>query len=126
MYDLRAAIERQTEVPPAAQKIIGLCRTQLRSDMDSTRIGTLNIKDGVKFTLVGTPEKDQFQGPGPSADEADVSYPARGSDGKMLDPAVDPRNLRRVQQVIKEFPLTVMNEPREGKRLLVLDLDYSM
>jgi ubiquitin-like domain-containing CTD phosphatase 1 len=44
----------------------------------------------------------------------------------MLDPAVDPRNLRRVQQVIKEFPLTVMNEPREGKRLLVLDLDYSM
>jgi ubiquitin-like domain-containing CTD phosphatase 1 len=115
VYDLRAAIERQTEVPPAAQKIIGLCRTQLRSDMDSTRIGTLNIKDGVKFTLVG-----------PSADEADVSYPARGSDGKMLDPAVDPRNLRRVQQVIKEFPLTVMNEPREGKRLLVLDLDYSM
>lgn len=132
-------------MPPDAQKILGLGRGKLSTDSDGQRIGTLGLKDGAKFTLVGTPEHLRFkerEGP-PPLDEWDLAYPTRGRDlgaSNALPPALDPRNVRRVEQIIRKREITVgfrgrqrrpelngqvMNEPRPGKRLLVLDLDYS-
>jgi hypothetical protein len=95
-------------VPPAAQKVLGLGRTRLRPDADGERIATLQLKDGAKFTLVGTPEHLRFKEPEVSlTEEWDLSYPARGQDGNVLPPAVDPRNLRCVQKIIKDRPIIV-------------------
>jgi ubiquitin-like domain-containing CTD phosphatase 1 len=60
-------------------------------------------------------------------DNFDVEYKnAAGRPGvKLVAPAEDPRNKRMIDVLIKKYPITVMNEPRPGKRLLVLDLDYS-
>ena len=107
IYDLRANIQSLTEVPPAAQKIIGLGRTPIRGDIDANRISTLNLKDGAKFTLVGTPEHLRFKEPEvPPPEEWDLSYSSR-QDASVLAPHRDPRNLRRVEQIIKKLPITV-------------------
>lgn len=43
----------------------------------------------------------------------------------MLSFANDQRNVRKIQEATDALQLHIMNEPREGKPLLVLDLDYS-
>ncbi|TXT15870.1 hypothetical protein VHUM_00373 [Vanrija humicola] len=130
VYDLRAQIATLTSVPPDAQKILGLVRGKLGGDVDGTRIGTLGVKPNAKFTLVGTPEHLRFkerEGP-PPPDEFDIAYSSARPSGarKLIPPAEDPRNKRQVEKIIIKYPITVMNEPREGKGLLVLDLDYTM
>lgn len=37
----------------------------------------------------------------------------------------DQRNLRKIREYTKKLNINIINPPREGKRLLVLDLDYS-
>lgn len=43
----------------------------------------------------------------------------------MLSFANDQRNVRKIKEATDALQLHIMNEPREGKPLLVLDLDYS-
>ena len=38
----------------------------------------------------------------------------------------DQRNVRKIREATKALDLHIMNPPREGKRLLVLDLDYTL
>lgn len=61
MYDFRHAIEVLTNVPPERQKIVGLSKGKLSNEMDSVRFGALGVKDGIKFTMIGTPEADSFK-----------------------------------------------------------------
>lgn len=121
IYDLRVQIETQTCVPAAAQKIVGLTRGKLSPSVDSEPVSTLAIKTGTKFTLIGTPEHLRInlvaldQGP-------DVDY----AEAQDIDPASDPRNLRRVDELVRRLPITLMNDPRPGSKLLVLDIDYTI
>lgn len=34
--------------------------------------------------------------------------------------------LAKIERRIKEYKINVLNEPREGKKLLVLDIDYTL
>lgn len=113
MFDLRTQLESLTSVPPDAQKILGLGRGKLSSDADGSRIGTLaGVRDGAKLTMVGTPEHLRFKydGPPPEA-EWDFAYPSARPTNLVtptaLPPALDPRNLRRVEQIVKTREITV-------------------
>ncbi|ORX40043.1 HAD-like domain-containing protein [Kockovaella imperatae] len=129
VYDFREQIHRLTQVPPVRQKIIGLSKGKLGTETDSRRFGSLGVKKDCKFTLIGTPESDTFKDPaGLKAaleDDFDVSY-GEFKAGTYTAPAADPRNKRMIESIIQRVPITVMNEPRPGKKLLVLDLDYTM
>ena len=63
VYDFRAQIEALTAVPPVRQKLIGLTKGKLSAELDSKRFGTLSVKHGVKFTMIGTPEDLSFKDP---------------------------------------------------------------
>jgi len=63
VYDFRATIQGLTCVPPIRQKLIGLTKGKLATELDSTRFGALGVKDGVKFMMVGTPEEMSFKDP---------------------------------------------------------------
>lgn len=76
---------------------------------------------------MGTPVGQELQAR--SADTPDVmndfdvdvsQYPEL-----MLSFANDQRNVRKVREATEKLEVHIMNEPREGKPLLVLDLDYS-
>lgn len=87
----------------------------------------------VSFTLLGTPEADRFKDQtgavllaGDIADaNKDVDYldPVQTE----VEPSKDPKNLAKLSKVIERFSdFSVINPPRPGKRLLVLDLDYTI
>jgi ubiquitin-like domain-containing CTD phosphatase 1 len=63
VYDFREQIQTLTAVPPVRQKLIGLTKGKLSAELDSTRFGTLGIKKGIKFTMIGTPEELSFKDP---------------------------------------------------------------
>ena len=87
----------------------------------------LKLVSGRKFTLVGTPVGQELkERPEDMPDvmndlDIDVSeYPEL-----MKAFANDQRNTRKIKEAVRDLDIHIMNEPREGKRLLVLDLDYS-
>jgi hypothetical protein len=87
----------------------------------------LRLVNGKKFSLMGTPIGQELQSrPEDMPDvmndlDIDVSeYP-----DLMLSFANDQRNVRKIKEAADALQLHIMNEPREGKPLLVLDLDYS-
>ncbi|EPQ28665.1 uncharacterized protein PFL1_03968 [Pseudozyma flocculosa PF-1] len=91
----------------------------------------------VSFMLLGTPEADRFQDPSGTIKFAedledrlagDIDYAQQQEAVKTaVPPDQDPKNLRKLEKVIARFSnFSVMNEPRAGKRLLVLDLDYTI
>ncbi|KAL7423090.1 hypothetical protein Q5752_002389 [Cryptotrichosporon argae] len=144
IFDFRTRIEQLTSVPADGQKLIGLVRGKLPPSADGERFSTLGLKKALKFTMVGTPADERVRAP-PRAetDDFDVTYPTRPAremaphahvapmvqDGKTrygVTPAEDPRNIRLVRQLVTHRKVDVMNPPREGKRLLVLDLDYTI
>ncbi|OCF43570.1 HAD hydrolase, family IIID [Kwoniella heveanensis CBS 569] len=134
VYDFRQLIFQLTGVPVEGQKLIGLlpgAKGKLGLEHDAKRFGHLGVKKGGKFVLVGTREEERFKDravPGNEVtDDFDVTYSNKAQPvANVLTQAEDPRNKRKVKEIIDKIPITVMNEPREGKRLLVLDLDYTI
>ncbi|KAI0636660.1 HAD subfamily IIID h [Trametes polyzona] len=128
VYDLKAALMSLTNVPPERQKILGLVKGKLPTDDE--RIGDLKLLTGKKFTLVGTPQGHEIKDPNELdflpdvVNDLDVDFSA--------DPAAaaeyinDQRNRRRVEQHTKRLKPNIINPLREGKRLLVLDIDYTI
>ncbi|OSD08539.1 HAD subfamily IIID h [Trametes coccinea BRFM310] len=128
VYDLKAALMSLTNVPPERQKILGLVKGKLPTDDE--RIGDLKLLSGKKFTLVGTPEGHEIKDPNELeflpdvVNDLDVDFSA--------DPAAateyinDQRNRRKVDQHTKKLQPSLINPLREGKRLLVLDIDYTI
>ena len=50
-------------MPPVRQKLVGLTKGLLSAELDSVRFGSLGVKDGCRFTMVGTPEELSFKDP---------------------------------------------------------------
>jgi ubiquitin-like domain-containing CTD phosphatase 1 len=141
--DLKDKLNSLTSVPPDRQKIIGLISRKLPPD-DVTMYAAiffpsfyashplrlrrkLGLTPGKKFTLIGTPVGMELQARSDDTPDVmndfdvDVSqYPEL-----MMSFANDQRNVRKVKEATDNLELHIMNEPREGKPLLVLDLDYS-
>ncbi|KAI0664697.1 HAD-like domain-containing protein, partial [Cubamyces menziesii] len=127
VYDLKAALMSLTNVPPERQKILGLVKGKLPTDDE--RMYVCSPPDLI-FTLVGTPEGHEIKDPHELeflpdvVNDLDVDFTA--------DPAAaaeyinDQRNRRKVEQHTKKLKPNLINPLREGKRLLVLDIDYTI
>ncbi|TDL24930.1 HAD IIID h [Rickenella mellea] len=146
VYDLKALLQSLTDVPPERQKILGLVKGKLPPDEETIR--NLNLSNGKKSTLIGTPEGKEVKDPSrmcPPNFGAAFNTGVIGAELEELpdvindldvdvmnNPAAaeayrnDKRNKRKVQEATKNLKLNVMNPPREGKKLLVLDLDYTI
>ena len=107
----------------------------------------LRLATGKKFTLVGTPEGDEIKDPSrsyifptgcrssPPEDhieleflpdvvndlDVDFSEDLAASDAYKNDQ----RNVRKVKEATEKLELNIIHPLREGKKLLVLDIDYS-
>jgi len=126
VFDLKAALQGQTNVPPERQKILGLVKGKLPSD--EIRIGDLKL--GKKFSLVGTPEGDEIKDPSQLeslpdvVNDLDVDFSADPKAAAAY--ANDQRNIRKVKEFSKKLEVNIIHPLREGKRLLVLDIDYTI
>lgn len=128
VFDLKVALRELTTVPEERQKILGLVKGKLPPDQE--RIGDLNLVNGKKFTLVGTPQGHEIKDPNELLNLPDV---VNDLDVDLaIDPAAaaayvnDQRNLRKIREHTAKLQLNIINPPRPGKRLLVLDIDYTI
>ncbi|KAI6028562.1 HAD-like domain-containing protein [Pisolithus orientalis] len=120
VYDLKAALLSLTNVPPERQKILGLVRGKLPSD--EGRISDLRITPGKNFILVGTSHLETKSKTPPVKLE---SLPDVVND-LDVDVTGKPSSCSEFEKQRRNSKSNLINPLREGKRLLVLDLDYTI
>ncbi|KAJ2840908.1 hypothetical protein FBU31_000049 [Coemansia sp. 'formosensis'] len=132
ILSVKALLEELTGVDAESQKLLGLVRGQLPRDSD-TLIG-LGVSSGTKIRLVGTPLRDRLQ---PRESNPWESEPLPGlSDEAGLCGDKSERQMRsqvlstdwktKLQRIVAEAEVRVLNAPRAGRKLVVLDLDYTL
>ncbi|KAI0722407.1 HAD subfamily IIID h [Fomitopsis betulina] len=126
--DLKALLQSMTDVPPERQKILGLVKGKLPPD-DET-IANLKLTTGKKFTLIGTPQGQEIKDPSqleflPDVlNDLDIDFSANPAAAQAY--INDQRNQRKIRECTQALEVNVIHPLREGKRLLVLDLDYTI
>ncbi|PLW52373.1 hypothetical protein PCANC_01678 [Puccinia coronata f. sp. avenae] len=129
--DLKVVIYSVTAVPPERQKILGLVLGQIPADDVLLSTLQFKIKKGVHFKLLGTPEDESLSNTRP---EGSSSSTLDQSDSHSIRKARQSHDcvlyMKRVRdkldQISNTLELNIMNPPRQGKKLLVLDLDYTL
>ncbi|KIP12326.1 hypothetical protein PHLGIDRAFT_27453 [Phlebiopsis gigantea 11061_1 CR5-6] len=128
VFDLKATLYSLTNVPPERQKILGLVKGKLPPEEGT--IHDLKLVPGKKFTLIGTPEGGEIKDPSQLVylpdvlNDFDVDFSA---DPKAAEAyARDQRNRRKIKEHTDQLTVNIISPLREGKRLLVLDIDYTI
>ncbi|KAI9446705.1 HAD subfamily IIID h [Lactarius indigo] len=128
IFDLKVVLFSMTDVPPERQKILGLVKGRLPPDDE--RIGNLGLVSGKKFTLVGTPQGRELKDPNQMellsdvVNDLDVDFTANPAAAESHKN--DQRNIRKIREATEKLKINLIHPLREGKRLLVLDIDYTI
>ncbi|TFK76360.1 HAD subfamily IIID h [Pluteus cervinus] len=127
VFDLKNVIHNLTRVPPERQKILGLVKGKLPPEQE--RIGDLRI-GGKKFTLIGTPEGDEIKDPSQLEVLPDVindlDIDVSEDSAAMKAYKNDKRNIRKIKEMTEKLKVNLIHPLRQGKKLLVLDIDYTI
>lgn len=132
ILQVKLLLEEQTNILTKRQKLIGLAANKGGSKAihDDLPIANLKVKNNdrsVQFILMGTPEEKIFVDPQLKDDLPDViddfDLDFNAGSPEWLQHKANTNNL---EKFTKNTPIHVMNAPRPGKPLLVLDLDHTL
>lgn len=94
---------------------------------DETPMGQIALRPGLKVMMIGSKEEEIFVDLDPSEippviNDFDIE------DDDLESVAIHNREeyLAKIDRRVREYKVTVFNEPRPGKKLLVLDIDYTL
>ncbi|KAG1687721.1 Ubiquitin-like domain-containing CTD phosphatase 1 [Nymphon striatum] len=123
--DLKAAIYKQTNVLPERQKLMGLKYNKGKPPLNDVQISDLKLRPNMKIMMMGSLEetlKDVLEPP------SDISEVVNDFDVEEADIPIAEREefLAKVNRRIKEYSVKPLNDFRPGKKLLVLDIDYTL
>ena len=123
--DMKNVIFNRTGVRPDRQKLLGL-KVGGRPASDETAISELNLKPNAKIMLMGSREEDIAQ-----ASEKPDGLPEVINDLDIPDEAEilvqnHPDFLSKIEKRVRDVKVDILNPPRPGKKLLVLDIDYTL
>lgn len=124
---VKRKIQGKTNVAPKRQKLLGL-KANGKLAQDDSLMSDVKLKPGQKVMMMGTPEEviestsKQVEEAPEIADDFDVDAENENSVHVRDRPETQEKLKRRVESV----EVKVMNPPREGKKLLVLDIDYTI
>ncbi|XP_041477792.1 ubiquitin-like domain-containing CTD phosphatase 1 [Lytechinus variegatus] len=121
--DLKEAIHEKTGVLPQRQKILGL-KFKGKPPGDDIQLCALNIKPNTKIMMMGTREETIIAA---NAKPTDIGEVVDDFDIEDEEVATENREeyLQKVERRVREYEIKVVNESRPGKKLLVLDVDYT-
>lgn len=92
---------------------------------DTTKISELDIKPGKPFMMVGSREEDiQSINERPEGIDVINDFEDEQNDNEPFE--TKEVYLSKIRRRIKEYKLEILNPPRDGKKLLVLDIDYTL
>lgn len=134
--DLKGVMWELTEVLPKRQKVIGIPRAKGGPAVsDETVLSSLPFKPDQKLMLIGTREADIEAVAAISAAaessvtsvvndlDLDVDYSDSANDSVIR---YRESNKKKLKRRLDSTNITIINEPRPGKKLLVLDLDLTL
>ncbi|TEB36442.1 HAD-superfamily subfamily IIID h [Coprinellus micaceus] len=134
VFDLKTALHDLTKVPAERQKILGLVKGKLPPDQALVLVPaqppTSSLAPGKKFTLVGTPEGDEIKDPSQLENlpdvinDLDVDFTENIAASNRYQH--DIRNIRKVKEMTAKLSVNIITPLRPGKKLLVLDIDYTI
>jgi len=122
--DLKRQLEAFTKVQAKRQKLVGLAAGKLLAD--ETILSHCKLKQKHKFIMVGTPEDELAVFVTPSQeqevfDDFDLEYVP-----SLKDIEQNINNRTKLKHIIEKASIQLIHPPRPGKKLLVLDLDYTI
>ncbi|VFQ76297.1 unnamed protein product [Cuscuta campestris] len=120
--ELKRRICEATNVLPKRQKLLYPKVGSKLSD-DSLLLSQIPIKASIKMTMIGTLEDEIFVDQADSADIVDDFEIGQEEAVDIKDKEVNKQKLRRR---IENYKIKLRNPCREGKKLLVLDIDYTL
>ncbi|XP_077182498.1 ubiquitin-like domain-containing CTD phosphatase 1 isoform X2 [Paroedura picta] len=124
VLDLKQSLKGLTGVLPERQKLLGL-KVKGKPAENDVKLGTLKLKPNTKIMMMGTREESLEDVLGPPPDNEDVV-----NDFDIEEEVVEvenrEENLLKISRRVKEYKVEILNPPREGKKLLVLDVDYTL
>lgn len=96
---------------------------------DDTLLSKVNIRSNMKIMMIGSKEEDIA-----NVDLSPEQIPTVVNDFDIGDevemgliPIQDREEfLAKVERRVKEYQIKMLSEPRNGKKLLVLDIDYTL
>ncbi|XP_068218962.1 ubiquitin-like domain-containing CTD phosphatase 1 [Palaemon carinicauda] len=122
--DFKDAIEKRTCVKPQRQKLLNL-KLKGKTPDDDTKMGTIGLRPGTKIMMMGSLES--------SVEEAqripeNLPHVINDLDIEEEEVAIENRSeyLRKVEKRVREYEVKILNDMRPGKKLLVLDIDYTL
>jgi ubiquitin-like domain-containing CTD phosphatase 1 len=123
LSELKLLIQGLTDVSPESQKLIGLSKkagTKLNANASLESHQPVLKNGAVNITLIGTPDAEiaelKEKGHGVSSVFNDFSH--------EFSPAT--KEWQQLQEFSQKTSIHFINEPRPGKKLLVLDLDHTL
>lgn len=125
---LKHKLQEETMVQMKRQKLLGLKTKAGKPAQDNVKISDLALKPGTKVMMMGTPEAviQQTAAEAEKApeiqDDLDLTPEAEQQLALENRPEIQEKLARRIASVNVE----VLHPPREGKKCLVLDIDYTL
>jgi len=126
VLDLKKMIWEKTQVLPQRQKLLNL-KMKGKQAPEEALLSNLDLKPGTsnKIMMMGSSEqaiadvKDLKEDPSVINDFEEATAAALAIEFRE-------EYLDKVEKRVKSYEVKVLNEPRPGKKLLVLDIDYTL
>uniref|UniRef100_A0AAQ4R9I6 Ubiquitin-like domain-containing CTD phosphatase 1 n=3 Tax=Gasterosteus aculeatus aculeatus TaxID=481459 RepID=A0AAQ4R9I6_GASAC len=124
VMDLKQSIKTLTGVLPERQKLLGL-KVKGKPAEDVVKLGALKLKPNTKIMMMGTREEslEEVLAPPPENDDVVNDFDI---EEEVIEVENREENLAKIARRVKDYKVEEMNPPREGKGLLVLDVDYTL
>jgi len=124
VMDLKVKIMDKTGVRPERQKLLNL-KAKGKAATDDMKIGTLGLKANFKLMMMGSLEETIAETQSKPENLPEV---VNDFDIDEEEVAIQDRefNLEKIEKRVREYEVKVVNPSRENKKLLVLDIDYTL
>ncbi|ODM95710.1 Ubiquitin-like domain-containing CTD phosphatase 1 [Orchesella cincta] len=123
--DLKQLLESKTGVHVDRQKLLNLTYKGKLADDDCV-LANMSLKVGQKLMMMGSLEKDIRTVDIPPEDRPVVNNDFDIPDDEDLPIENREVYLNKIARRVKEYKIEVINPSRPGKKLLVLDIDYTL
>lgn len=123
--DLKNVIFNKTGVRQDRQKLLGL-KAAGKAATDETVIADLNLKPHAKIMLMGSREEDIAQASERPADLPEVVNDLDIPEEAEIAIQNQSEYLAKIEKRVRDIKVEMLNQPRPGKKLLVLDIDYTL
>ncbi|XP_010910989.3 ubiquitin-like domain-containing CTD phosphatase [Elaeis guineensis] len=120
--ELKRRICEATTVLPKRQKLL-YPKLAAKLNDDSILLSQLNLKPSVKMTMIGTVEDDIIID---QVDSPEIIDDFEIGQDEVIDIKDKDVNKQKLRRRISHYKIKLLNPCREGKKLLVLDIDYTL